>query len=57
MFLQNSEKKIEEVFEINRKAWSGQRAAEEHLRKLDACDRDLALAMKYLYVTARIVIW
>ena len=53
MFLQNSEKKIEEEFlKLTEKLGADREPLKNICGKLDACDRDLALAMKYLYVTA-----
>ena len=53
MFLQNSEKKIEEEFlKLTEKLGADKEPLKTICGKLDACDRDLALAMKYLYVTA-----
>ena len=53
MFLQNSEKKIEEEFlKLTEKLGADKEPLKTICGKLDACDRDLTLAMKYLYVTA-----
>ena len=47
MFLQNSEKKIEEEFlKLTEKLGADKEPLKTICGKLDACDRDLALAMK-----------
>lgn len=53
MFLQNSEKKIEEEFlKLTEKLGADREPLRTICEKLDECGRDLGLAMKYLYVTA-----
>lgn len=53
MFLQNSEKKIEEEFSgLSQKLGSDREPLKTIISKLEKCGRDLGLAMKYLYVTA-----
>lgn len=53
MFLQNSQKKIEEEFlKLTEKLGPDREPLETICEKLDGCGRDLGLAMKYLYVTA-----
>ena len=53
MFLQNSQKKIEEEFlKLTEKLGADREPLKTICEKLDGCGRDLGLAMKYLYVTA-----
>ena len=53
MVLQNSQKKIEEEFlQLTHKLGEDREPLKTICRKLEMCDRDLALAMKYLYVVA-----
>jgi len=53
MFLQNSQKKIEEEFlKLTEKLGPDREPLKTICEKLDGCGRDLGLAMKYLYVTA-----
>ena len=53
MFLQNSEKKIEEEFSgLSQKLGADREPLKTIISKLEKCGRDLGLAMKYLYVTA-----
>lgn len=53
MFLQNSQKKIEEEFlKLTEKLGNDKEPLQTICSKLADCDRDLGLAMKYLYVTA-----
>lgn len=53
MFLQNSQKKIEEEFlKLTEKLGADREPLRTICEKLDECGRDLGLAMKYLYVTA-----
>ena len=53
MFLQKSEKKIEEEFlRLTQKLGTGKEPLKTICSKLEKCDRDLTLAMKYLYVVA-----
>lgn len=53
MFLQNSQKKIEEEFlKLTEKLGPDREPLKTICEKLDGCGRELGLAMKYLYVTA-----
>ena len=53
MFLQNSQRKIEEEFlKLTEKLGPDREPLKTLCEKLDGCGRDLGLAMKYLYVTA-----
>ena len=53
MFLQNSQRKIEEEFlKLTEKFGADREPLKTICEKLDGCGRDLGLAMKYLYVTA-----
>lgn len=53
MFLQNSQRKIEEEFlKLTEKLGADREPLKTICEKLNGCDRDLGLAMKYLYVTA-----
>lgn len=53
MFLQNSQRKIEEEFlKLTEKLGPDREPLKTICEKLDGCGRDLGLAMKYLYVTA-----
>ena len=53
MFLQNSQRKIEEEFlKLAEKLGADREPLKTICEKLDGCGRDLGLAMKYLYVTA-----
>ena len=53
MFLQNSQRKIEEEFlKLTEKLGADREPLKTICEKLDGCGRDLGLAMKYLYVTA-----
>ena len=53
MFLQNSQEKIEEEFlQLIRKLGADNEPLKIICEKLEKCDRDLTLAMKYLYVVA-----
>ena len=53
MFLQNSQEKIEEEFlQLIRKLGADKEPLKTICEKLENCDRDLAFAMKYLYVVA-----
>ena len=53
MFLQNSQRKIEEEFlKLTDKLGADREPLKTICEKLDGCGRDLGLAMKYLYVTA-----
>ena len=53
MFLQNSQRKIEEEFlKLTEKLGADREPLKTICEKLDGCGRELGLAMKYLYVTA-----
>lgn len=53
MFLQNSQRKIEEEFlKLTEKLGADREPLKTICEKMDGCGRDLGLAMKYLYVTA-----
>ena len=53
MFLQNSQRKIEEEFlKLAEKLGADREPLKTICEKLDGCGRELGLAMKYLYVTA-----
>ena len=53
MFLQNSQRKIEEEFlKLTEKLGPDREPLKTICEKLDGCGRELGLAMKYLYVTA-----
>ncbi len=53
MFLQNSQRKIEEEFlKLTEKLGADREQLKTICEKLDGCGRELGLAMKYLYVTA-----
>lgn len=53
MFLQNSQRKIEEEFlKLTEKLGADREPLKTICEKMDGCGRELGLAMKYLYVTA-----